>query len=198
VEERGGVDAIASSTTNDKEIVRNPFAAFGLGRDGPDLVVVPPRRYYGIDSSSRLDLRAVALPTSANVFMTQDTEKPFRQPEVVISTMTETVYSLVFDRQEALKAYPQTGKYDLVLGILASIQPKVEWEGCVVYEGESPLGEFKTVCIGIEGENADKVQERLVEGFEQKGVPVLQVYEGGPEVRELIARVKGETWSTAR
>jgi hypothetical protein len=73
VEERGGVDAIASSKTNDKEIVRNPFSPFGLGRDGPDLVVVPPRRYDGIDSSSRLDLRAVALPISMNVFMTQDT-----------------------------------------------------------------------------------------------------------------------------
>jgi hypothetical protein len=58
------------STTNDKEIVRNPFVPFGLGRDGPDLIVVLS---YGIDSSSRLDLRAVALPTSVNVFMTQDT-----------------------------------------------------------------------------------------------------------------------------
>ena len=67
---------MASSTTNDKEIVRNPFAPFGLGRDGPDLCVVPPRRYYGIDSSSRLDLRAVALPTSVKEFMTQDTSPP--------------------------------------------------------------------------------------------------------------------------
>jgi hypothetical protein len=73
VEERGGVDAVASSTTNDKEIVRNPFSPGGLGPDGPDLCVVPPRRYYGIASSSRLDLKAVALPTSVNVFMTQDT-----------------------------------------------------------------------------------------------------------------------------
>ena len=76
VKERGGVDAVASSTTNDKEIVRNPFAPFGLGRDSPDLCVIP-RRYYGIDSSSRLDFRAVALPTSVNVFMTQDTSKYF-------------------------------------------------------------------------------------------------------------------------
>jgi len=73
VEERGGVDAVASSTTNDKDIVRNPFSPGGLGRDAPDLVVVPSRRYYGIDSSSHLDLRAVVLPTSVNVLMTQDT-----------------------------------------------------------------------------------------------------------------------------
>jgi len=33
VEERGGDDAFASSTTNDKEIVRNPFSPGGLGRD---------------------------------------------------------------------------------------------------------------------------------------------------------------------
>jgi len=112
--------------------------------------------------------------------------------------MTEAVYSLVFDRQEALKSYPQTGKYDLVLGILASIQPRADWEGCVVYEGVSPLGEFRTVCIGIRGNNADKVQERLVEGLEQKGVPVLQVYEGGPDVRELVARVEDEIWVTAK
>jgi len=30
VEERGGVDAVRSSTTNDKEIVRNPFSSFAL------------------------------------------------------------------------------------------------------------------------------------------------------------------------
>ena len=64
---------MASSTTNDKKIVRNPFSPDGLGRDGPDLFVVPPQRYYGIDSSSRLDLSTVALPTSGKVFMIQDT-----------------------------------------------------------------------------------------------------------------------------
>jgi hypothetical protein len=30
VEERGGVDAVRSSTTNDKEIFRNPFSSFAL------------------------------------------------------------------------------------------------------------------------------------------------------------------------
>jgi hypothetical protein len=56
---------------------RNPaqmgdFATPSLGRDGPDLCSV---LNYGIDSSSRLDLRAVPLPTSVNVFMTQDTSQ---------------------------------------------------------------------------------------------------------------------------
>ena len=73
VEERGGIDAVASLTTSDKEIVRNPLAPKGLRRDGPDFFVAPPRRCYSIDLSSRLDLRTVALATSGNVFMNQDT-----------------------------------------------------------------------------------------------------------------------------
>ena len=73
VAKRGGVDAVVSATTNDKEIGRNPLPPDGLGRDGPHLFVAPPRRCDGIDLSSRLDLDTVALPTSANVFMTQDT-----------------------------------------------------------------------------------------------------------------------------
>jgi len=108
--------------------------------------------------------------------------------------MSESVYSFVFDRQKALLAYPKTGKYDLVLGILASIQPEAEWEGCIVYDGISPLEEPRTACIAVRGTAADKVQESLVEGFEQKGVPILQVYEGGPDVREMFATVESGTW----
>ena len=82
VEERGGVDAVASSTTNDKEIVRKPLAPIGLGRDGPDFFVAPPRRCYGIDSSSCLDFRTVALPTTDNVFMGQNTSL-FGYPKLI-------------------------------------------------------------------------------------------------------------------
>jgi hypothetical protein len=35
VAKRGGDDAVASSTTNDKEIAPNPHPPAGLGRDGP-------------------------------------------------------------------------------------------------------------------------------------------------------------------
>ena len=111
--------------------------------------------------------------------------------------MCESVYSFVFDRREALKLYPRTGKLGLVLAILASIPPEAEWEGCTIYEGISPLEQASTVCIGVRGAEADRVQERLVGAFEQKGVPVLQVYEGGPKVRELLARAGGNTWVTA-
>ena len=46
-----------------------PPAPIRLGRDGLDFFVPPPRRCCGIDSSSCLDFRIVALPTSANVFV---------------------------------------------------------------------------------------------------------------------------------
>jgi hypothetical protein len=80
--------------------------------------------------------------------------------------------------------------------ILATVTPEAQWEGCLVYEGVTPLEEVRTVCIGIQGPDADKVQERLVEAFEKQGVPVLQIYEGGPEVSERIAVVSGQKWAT--
>lgn len=122
----------------------------------------------------------------------------FQNQEVWTTAMSEPVYSLVFDRSEALKSYPQIGKYELVLGILASIPPEPKWEGCLVYEGRTPMEETRTVCIGIQGPMADKIQERLVEGFEQKGIPILQVYEGGPEVQQVYARTEGGKWVEAK
>ena len=111
---------------------------------------------------------------------------------------SEPVYSFVFDRQSAAVAFAQTGKYDLVLGLLATLPPEPEWEGCLVYEGMTPLQEVRTVCIGMRGNAADQVQERLVEAFESRGVQIIEVYEGGPEVREPIAKVTDGTWKTAK
>ncbi len=65
----GGGDAGTSTTTRDKEIARNPHPPEGLGRDGAHLFVAPPRRCLDIDSSSRLDLGSVALPTNVTIFM---------------------------------------------------------------------------------------------------------------------------------
>jgi hypothetical protein len=110
--------------------------------------------------------------------------------------MSEDTYSFVIDRQAANEAFKQVGKRELMLAILATVMPEAQWEGCLVYEGETPLEEVKTVCIGTKGPAADKVQERLVEAFEKQRVPVLQVYEGGPEVRERIAVVSGQKWTT--
>ena len=52
---------MASSTTNDKEIARNPHPPKGLGRDGPITLLL------------LLDLVSVALPTYVIVFMAGST-----------------------------------------------------------------------------------------------------------------------------
>jgi hypothetical protein len=106
-------------------------------------------------------------------------------------------YSFVLDRQVAGDVFPKVGKREIVLAILASITPLPHWNGCLVYEGPTPLEQMKTLCLGTRGPGADEVQERLIEGFEKVGVPVIQVYEGGPEVRESIARASGEKWVAA-
>jgi hypothetical protein len=110
--------------------------------------------------------------------------------------MSEETYSFVFDRQAANEAFKQVGKRELMLAILATVTPEAQWEGCLVYEGETPLEEVRTVCMGIQGPAADKVQVRLVEAFEKQGVRVLQIYEGGPVVKERIAVVSGQKWVT--
>lgn len=110
--------------------------------------------------------------------------------------MSETTYSFVFDRQAANEAFKQVGKRKLIFAILATVKPEAPWEGCLVYEGETPLEEVRTVCIGTQGPSAEEVQMRLVEAFEKQNVPVLQVYEGGPEVRERIAVVSDRKWAT--
>jgi hypothetical protein len=110
--------------------------------------------------------------------------------------MSETTYSFVFNRQAGNEAFKQTGKRELVLAILATVPPETHWNGCLVYEGTTPLEEVKTVCIGTRGPAADEVQERLITAFEAAGVPVLQVYEGGPEVRDRMARAEDGQWKT--
>lgn len=110
--------------------------------------------------------------------------------------MSDT-YSFVFDRQAAGEVFKQIGKHELVLAMLATLTPDSHWDDCLIYEGESPMEEVRTVCVGIQGPAAAEVQERLIEKFEKQGVPVLQVYEGGPEVREPIARAKAGKWVTA-
>ncbi len=69
VAKRGGGDAGASTTTKDKEIASNPDSPEGLGRDGPISLLLLLADVSDIDSSSRLDLGSVALPTNVTVFM---------------------------------------------------------------------------------------------------------------------------------
>ncbi len=45
-----------------------------------------------------------------------------------------------------------------------------------------------------DGPHADAVQQRLVETLESLDIPVLGVYEGGPEVQLAITRVRDGKW----
>ena len=108
--------------------------------------------------------------------------------------MPEPLYSLVYDAQMAAQAFPGRAKRNLVLALLAGLRPQPSWEGCVVYEGESPDRD-QTVCIATRGPAADQVQEALIEALERQAIGVIQVYEGGPEQRELYATVRGGEWA---
>ena len=110
--------------------------------------------------------------------------------------MNDPVYSLIFDRQSARDAFKQIGTTALLLATLAQVTPEPAWEGCLVYEGESPLDGVKTACIGLRGPGADVVQQRLVEAMERIGVRILELYEGGPDVREPIARAREGRWAS--
>jgi hypothetical protein len=108
--------------------------------------------------------------------------------------MSEATYSFVYDRQSADTAFHGIAPRELALSVLAGLEPKPEWEGCLVYQGSSPL-EGSTVCIGTRGPGADQVQLGMLEAFERQGVRVLGVYEGGPEVSQAIAAARDGRWS---
>jgi hypothetical protein len=78
--------------------------------------------------------------------------------------MTEPTYSFVHDRTPTDSAFPGIAASDLVLSLLAGFTPELEWESCLVFEGESPL-EAGTVCIGTSGPGADALQLRLLGAF---------------------------------
>ena len=108
--------------------------------------------------------------------------------------MTEQTYSFVCDRKSADAAFPGIAIRDLVLSLLAGIPPQNEWEGCMVYEGDSPL-EAGTVCIGTSGPGADALQLRLLDALERQGVVIVEVFEGGPAPKWPIACVGGGQWA---
>lgn len=108
--------------------------------------------------------------------------------------MSDAIFSFVFDRRRALVAFPGVSVDQLMLAILARIPPPAAWEGCLVYTGATPLDPDTTVCVGTRGAGADEAQRQLVEQFEKLEIPVLAVYEGGPEQASPLARVGEGRW----
>jgi hypothetical protein len=108
--------------------------------------------------------------------------------------MGETTYSFVYDRRTADAAFHGIATRELALSVLAGIPPKAEWEGCLVYQGTSPI-DGSTVCLATRGSGADEVQLHLLDAFESNGIRILEVYEGGPEVGQAIAAARDGRWS---
>jgi len=111
--------------------------------------------------------------------------------------MSDDLFSFAVDGPSAAAAFPRVQSQHLILAALAQIEPDPAWEGCLVYEGESPLDTPPGFSVATLGPGADAVQERLVEAFERLGVRIVQIFEGGPAERTRIARVRGGVWSTA-
>lgn len=110
--------------------------------------------------------------------------------------MNDTTYSFVYDRTEAAKVFQEIGTQGLLLAMLARVPVEPDWEGCLVYSGDAPQDDARMVCIAIRGPGAMQVQERLVEAFEKTGIPVPEIYEGGPEPSLTIARASATNWAT--
>ena len=108
--------------------------------------------------------------------------------------MSDAIFSFVFDRQSALAVFPGVSVDQLMVAILARIPPLAAWEGCLVYTGATPLDPDTTMCVGTRGPGADEAQRQLVEQFEALEIPVLAVYEGGPEQASPVARVGDGRW----
>jgi len=108
--------------------------------------------------------------------------------------MNGDTYSFVYDRTSADAAFHGIAARELTLSVLAGLPPDPAWEGCLVYQGPSPLG-GATVCIATQGSGAGEIQLRLIDAFEKQAIPILEVYEGGPEVTTPIATAREGRWS---
>jgi hypothetical protein len=84
-----------------------------------------------------------------------------------------------------------------VRAVLARKPPAAAWTGCEVYTGATPLDPEATACVGTRGPGADEAQQQLVEHFEALEIPVLAVYEGGPEQETALSRADQGRWVEA-
>ncbi len=109
-------------------------------------------------------------------------------------TSAESLFSFVFDRRAAGRVLTPLPVRDLVMALLVRRAPEASWEGTEVYTGDSPLDPQTTCCLATRGQAAEAVQLRLLETMEELGIPVLEVYEGGPAPTELLAVVRDGRW----
>jgi len=108
--------------------------------------------------------------------------------------MSDKTFSFIYDRKQADEVYHRIHPRQIGLAILAGITPEPIWNGSLVYIGEPPDEQKQNVCIAVRGPEAETIQERLIEGFEKAGITVLQIYEGGPEPTESVAKVSDGKW----
>jgi hypothetical protein len=108
--------------------------------------------------------------------------------------MPEETYSFVYDRQSADAAFHGIAPRELSLSVLASMPPERTWDGCLVYQGPTPVA-GPTVCLATRGPGAAELQLRLIEAFERHGIGILEVYEGGPEPSQSIAVAREGRWA---
>jgi len=108
--------------------------------------------------------------------------------------MREPTYSFVYDQRSAAAAFQGIAPRELTLSILARLVPEEGWEGCLVHQGPSPLGD-ESICLATIGPGAEHVQLRMIEAFESLAIRVLQVFEGGPEVASSIAILRNGIWT---
>ena len=107
--------------------------------------------------------------------------------------MNEPLYSFVFDLIEARKSFLVSTDH-MVLALLASVEPAAEWDGCEVFIGDSPGDPLRTACVAVRGASADRVQVAIIEAFERVGIPVLDVYDGAPDAKKVLAKAKDGRW----
>lgn len=108
--------------------------------------------------------------------------------------MRYEVFSFVFDLRGALGVFPAVSVEGLLLAVLARVPPAAGWEDCVVYTGTTPLDPEATACVVTRGPGAREAQLRLAQEFETLKIPVLALYESGPEEPEQVARAVQGRW----
>jgi hypothetical protein len=93
--------------------------------------------------------------------------------------MREPTYSFVYDQRSAAAAFHGIAPRELTLSILAGLVPEEGWEGCLVYQGPSPLRD-ESICLATSGPGAEHVQLRMIEAFESPPSGCCRFSKKGP------------------